>query len=107
MRQQWDRYDQERVLELERGDRAILDAEERVCGLEDDYRTYKNRKAAAEVRLREQYNQPSNDVDARTSVAPVSPPLPDTSRGDHHTSRNCPLNFRNTATSGSPTRAVD
>ena len=82
MKQQWDRYDRERVLELEREDRAILDAEENVRGLEDDYRKYKNREAAAEVRLRDYSNQPSDDADAHPSVAPVSPALPDTSTAD-------------------------
>ena len=93
MRQQWDRYDQERVLELERKDRAILDAEERVRGLEENYRTYENRKTAAEVRLREQSNQPSDDADARPSVAPVPAALPDTSRADPPYLHELPAEF--------------
>ena len=82
MKQQRDRYDQERALELEREDRASLDAEGRVRRLEDDYRAYKNRKVAAEVRLREKHNQPFDDAYARPSVAPDAPALPETSRAD-------------------------
>ena len=82
MRHQWERYDQERVLELEREDRAILNAEENVRALKDDYRKYNNREAAAEVRLRAHFNQFSDDADACPSVAPMSPAFPDTSRAD-------------------------
>ena len=81
MRQQWDRYDQERVLELEREDRAILDAEEKVRGLEDVYLKYKNQEAAAEVRLHEHSNQHSDDADAPPSATAGPPGNPRGSDG--------------------------
>ena len=75
-RQQWGRYDQERVLELEREDRVILNAEEKVRGLEDDYRKYKNREAVAEVRLRGHSNSfPTMPMSARLST-PCHLPFP-------------------------------
>ena len=50
--QQRVRYKQGRDLELEREEMAIRDAEGKVKGLENDYRICKNRKAAAQARLR-------------------------------------------------------
>ena len=41
--QQWDRYAQERALELDREERAVYDAQARVRGLEEDYRSYRRR----------------------------------------------------------------
>ena len=79
--QQRARYKQERDLELEREEMAIRDAEEKVKGLEDDYRTYKNRKAAAQARLRGLTPTGSTDTgqsssSGRPSAAPASPALP-------------------------------
>ena len=47
----WDRYDQDRDVELECEDKAFRDAEAKVKGLEGDHRNYKLRKAAAEAQL--------------------------------------------------------
>ena len=79
--QQRVRYEQERDLELEREEMAIRDAEEKVEGLEDDYRTYKNRKAAAQARLRGLTPTGSTDTgqspsSGHPSAAPASPALP-------------------------------
>ena len=79
--QQRARYEQERDLELEREEMAIRDAEEKVKGLEDDYRAYKNRKAAAQARLRGLTPTGSTDTgqspsSSRPSAAPASPVLP-------------------------------
>ena len=79
--QQRARYEQERDLELEREEMAIRDAEEKVKGLEDDYRAYKNRKAAVQARLRGLTPTGSTDTgqspsSSRPSAAPASPVLP-------------------------------
>ena len=85
--QQRARYEQERDLELEREEMAIRDAEEKVKGLEDDHRTYKNRKAAAQARLRGLTPTGSTDTgqspsSGRPSAAPASPALPGDSTDD-------------------------
>ena len=82
--QLWDRYEQERTLELDREDRAIFDAQGRVRGLEEDYRSYKNRKAAAGARSSRKSIRASDGADARPSVtlAPVASALPETSGAD-------------------------
>ena len=79
--QQRARYEPERDLELEREEMAIRDAEKKVKGLEDDYRTYKNLKAAAQARLRGLTPTGSTDTgqspsSGRPSTAPASPALP-------------------------------
>ena len=79
--QRRDRYEQERDLELEREEIAIRDAEGKVKDLEDDYRTYKNRKAAAQARLRGHPPTGSTDTgpspgSGRSSAAPASHGLP-------------------------------
>ena len=53
MKQIWDRYDQDRDVELEREDKTFRDAEGKVKGLEGGHRNYKHRKAAAEAQLPE------------------------------------------------------
>ena len=80
MRQTWDSFDQKQVLKLEREEKDILDAEEKVRGLGEDYRKYHNREVAAEARLRQSSNHFFND--ARPSAAPVSPAFPDTLKAD-------------------------
>ena len=79
--QQRARYEQERDLELEREEMAIRDTEEKVKGLEDDYRTYKNRKAAVQARLRGltpagSPNTGQSPSSGRPSAAPAFPTLP-------------------------------
>ncbi|CAM9264647.1 unnamed protein product [Ascophyllum nodosum] len=78
--QQRDRYVQERALELDREDKAVNDAQGKVRGLEEDYRSYKNRKAAAEARS--SGIQASDGADARPSVTPAPIALPKTSGAD-------------------------
>ena len=87
--QQRARYEQERDLELEWEEMAMRDAEGKVKGLEDDYRIYKNRKAAAQARLRGHTPTGSTDTGQfpgsdRPSASPASPPHiinpPDTDR---------------------------
>ena len=79
--QQPARYEEERDLELETEEMAIRDAEGKVKGLEDDYRTYKNRKATAQARLRGLTLTGSTDTgqspgSGRPSATPASPALP-------------------------------
>ena len=80
--QQRDRYEQKRALELDREERAIYDAQGRVRRLEEDYRSYKHRRAVTEARS--SGIRASDGADARPSVtpAPIAPALPKTSGAD-------------------------
>ena len=86
-RQRCARHEQERALELEREDMAIRDTEWKVKGLEDDYGTYKNQKAATEARLRGHtptwsHNTGQSPGGGRPRAAPASPAFPGDSKDD-------------------------
>ena len=84
MKQAWDRYDEKRALKLERQDKAVRDAEEKVRDLAKDYCHYKNRGAAAQARLREHTQTKTGQFseDGRPTAAPVPPVLPGAPKGD-------------------------
>ena len=107
MKQIWDRYYQDRGVELEREDKAIRDAEGKVKCLEGDHRNYKHRSAAADAQLREHTptgspNTGESPGGGRPSAAPASPALSGDSKDDPPHMQKIGAEFNDFRNSASP-----